>query len=71
MTLAWTWPFDLGIMTIRQVLPPSSEMRKAVGSPDRPSAESVHSQLEKIHRPLDRIWMGWRQKVPSSGKMVS
>ena len=40
-------------MTIRQVLPSSSEMRKAVGSPDRPLAESVQIQLEKIHRPLD------------------
>ena len=35
-----------------QVLPSSSEMRKAVGSPDRPSAESVQSQLAKIQRPL-------------------
>ena len=58
-------------MTIRQVLPSSSDRRKAVGSPDRPSAESVQIQLEKIHRPLDSTCMGWRQKVPSSGNTVS
>ena len=69
-TLAWTWPLLLGIMTIFHVLPSSSEMRNAVGSPERPSTESVQSQLAKIQRPLDKIWMGWRQKVPSSGKTV-
>ena len=69
-TLAWTLPLLSGIITIRQLWPWSSETRKAVGSPESPSAESVQSQLAKIQRPLERTWMGLRQKVPSSGKRV-
>ena len=49
----------------------SSEIWKTVGSPDRPSTESVHSQLAKIQRPLESTWIAWRQKVPSRGNMVS
>ena len=51
-------PLLSGISTIFQVLPWSSEMRKAVGSPVSPSSESVQIQFPKIQRPLESTWMG-------------